>query len=140
MRDCIIKQKDSMGNECEILVADDEVSLIHVLKRELSAVGYHVHTAHDGQEAIDTIKRVPIDLIVLDLKMPGVDGFEVLIFVKELYPQIKVIVLTGHSDLGNAIRCKKLGADQFLEKPYNLNELFIEIRRLMPVKEKTSLN
>ncbi len=125
------------GNE--ILVVDDECALTQYLERELSALGYRVYVANDGREALDTVKSTPIVLIILDLKMPGVDGFEVLKIVKENYPHIKIVVLTGHADLANAIKCKKLGADQFLEKPYNLSELSNEVHRLISPRQDISL-
>ena len=135
-----LDRRNSMENGCEILVVDDEESITDVLKKELSSDGYQVQTAHDGQEAIDAVKSTPIALVVLDLQMPKVNGFDVLRYVKENFPGVKVIVLTGYADLGNAIRCKRLGADQFLEKPFNLSEFLTEMHRLIPLNGKHPIN
>ena len=124
-----------MAKAQEILVVDDEVFITEVLKQELSARGYHVQTAYDGEQALEIMKKVPLALIVLDLQMPRIDGFEVLRHVKEHYPAVKVIVLTGYADLGNAIRCRRLGADQFLEKPFNISEFLMEMERLISRSE-----
>ncbi len=121
-----------MASTQEILVVDDEVFIVEVLKQELSGRGYHVRTAYDGEQALEIVRQDSIALIVLDLQMPKVDGFEVLRYVKENFPEIKIMVLTGYADLGNAIRCKRLGADQFLEKPFNISEFLLELKRLLP--------
>jgi CheY-like chemotaxis protein len=95
-----------------ILVVDDEEALRVVLSAELEGEGYQVTSAADGQEAINILTTKEFDLILLDIKMPNVDGFEVLKFVKERWPQTKVVMLTGFADLKNAIESKKLGAEE----------------------------
>jgi YesN/AraC family two-component response regulator len=90
-----------------------------------------VSTASDGDEAIDLLQAHSYDLILLDIKMPRVDGFQVLRFVKEKLPHIKVIMLTGFADLKNAIESKKLGAEDFISKPYDLVDLLATIERVL---------
>jgi DNA-binding NtrC family response regulator len=114
-----------------ILVVDDEDALRTVLSSELEGEGYHVRSAADGQEAINILGDQEFDLILLDIKMPNVDGFEVLKFVKERQPKTKVVMLTGFADLKNAIESKKLGAEDFVSKPYDLVDLLTTVERVL---------
>jgi len=120
-----------MLNSRSILVVDDEEALRSVLSSELSGEGYQVETASDGDEAISTIQNKKFDLILLDIKMPKVDGFEVLKFIKKTHPGVKVIMLTAFADLKNAIESKKLGAEDFISKPYDLVDLLTTIERVL---------
>ncbi|HEY4643691.1 MAG TPA: response regulator [Bacteroidota bacterium] len=120
-----------MADKRKILVVDDEDALRTVLSSELVGEGYDVETAGDGDEAIKVVQTKPFDLVLLDIKMPKVDGFEVLRFLKSKYPQIKVIMLTGFADLKNAIESKKLGAEDFISKPYDLVDLLTTIERVV---------
>jgi len=120
-----------MADKSRILVVDDEDALRMVLSSELSSSGYDVATASDGDEAITVIQNKKFDLVLLDIKMPKVDGFEVLKFVKKNYPAMKVIMLTGFADLKNAIESKKHGAEDFVSKPYDLVDLLTTIERVL---------
>jgi CheY-like chemotaxis protein len=106
----------AMPAKNRILVVDDEEALRVVLSAELEGEGYQVTSAADGQEAI---------------KMPNVDGFEVLKFVKDRWPKTKVVMLTGFADLKNAIESKKLGAEDFVSKPYDLVDLLTTVERVL---------
>ncbi|HAV24089.1 MAG: hypothetical protein A2X67_09550 [Ignavibacteria bacterium GWA2_55_11] len=114
-----------------ILVVDDEEALRTVLSSELEGEGYSVRSAADGQEAITQLTGTEFDLVLLDIKMPNVDGFEVLKFVKERHPKTKVVMLTGFADLKNAIESKKLGAEDFVSKPYDLVDLLTTVERVL---------
>jgi DNA-binding NtrC family response regulator len=120
-----------MADKSRILVVDDEEALRTVLSSELKGEGYDVDTASDGDEAISVVQNKKFDLLLLDIKMPKVDGFEVLKFVKKSFPSIKVIMLTGFADLKNAIESKKLGAEDFVSKPYDLVDLLTTIERVL---------
>jgi DNA-binding NtrC family response regulator len=120
-----------MADPSRILVVDDEDSLRTVLSTELTSAGYQVATAREGGEAIAEVKNSIFDLILLDIKMEPVDGFEVLKFVKKNQPKVKVIMLTGFADLKNAIESKKLGAEDFVSKPYDLVDLLTTIERVL---------
>jgi DNA-binding NtrC family response regulator len=120
-----------MDNQHKVLVVDDEEALRTVLSGELVNEGYSVGNAADGDEAIAIIKQQPFDIVLLDIKMPKVDGFEVLKFIKKDYPAIKVIMLTAFADLKNAIESKKLGAEDFISKPYDLVDLLTTIERVL---------
>lgn len=120
-----------MADKSRILVVDDEEALRTVLSSELTGAGYEVSSAADGDEAISIVQNKKFELILLDIKMPKVDGFEVLKFVKSNYPAIKIIMLTGFADLKNAIESKKQGAEDFVSKPYDLVDLLTTIERVL---------
>ncbi|MEE9225285.1 MAG: response regulator [Bacteroidota bacterium] len=120
-----------MADKKKILVVDDEDALRTVLSSELVGEGYEVETAADGDEAMNVVQMKPFDLVLLDIKMPKVDGFEVLKFLKSKYPDIKVVMLTGFADLKNAIESKKLGAEDFVSKPYDLVDLLTTVERVV---------
>jgi CheY-like chemotaxis protein len=90
----------------KILVVDDEEALRVVLSTELEGEGYQVSSAVDGQTAINVLTTNEFDLILLDIKMPNVDGFEVLKFVKDRWPKTKVVMLTGFADLKRRRFCQ----------------------------------
>jgi len=114
-----------------ILVVDDEESLRTVLSSELINEGYEVRTAADGDDAIVEMRNADFDLVLLDIKMPRMNGFEVLKHIKENHARSKVVMLTGFADLKNAIESKKLGADDFVSKPYDLVDLLTTIERVL---------
>jgi DNA-binding NtrC family response regulator len=120
-----------MPTKNRIFVVDDEDALRTVLGSELEGEGYYVQMAGDGDEAIKILETNAFDLILLDIKMPTVDGFEVLKFVKQKHPATKVIMLTGFADLKNAIESKKLGAEDFVSKPYDLVDLLTTVERVL---------
>ena len=120
-----------MAEKSRVLVVDDEDALRMVLSAELSSSGYDVTTSSDGDEAITQIQNKKFDLVLLDIKMPKVDGFEVLKFIKKNSPGVKVIMLTGFADLKNAIESKKHGAEDFVSKPYDLVDLLTTIERVL---------
>jgi DNA-binding NtrC family response regulator len=120
-----------MNNNFKILIVDDEESLINSLSHVLTLEGYTLITANDGDTAIQIVKDQHCDAIILDIKMPGKDGFEVLQFVKQHDPSVKVIMLTGYNDLANAMRSKKIGADDFIGKPYDISEVLTTLQRLL---------
>jgi DNA-binding NtrC family response regulator len=120
-----------MAKKSSILVVDDEDSLRNVLAGELVNEGYEVRSAADGDEAISDLEKNSYDLVLLDIKMPRMTGFEVLKHLKQKHPRTKVVMLTGFADLKNAIESKKLGADDFVSKPYDLVDLLTTIERVL---------
>ncbi|HSQ74027.1 MAG TPA: response regulator [Bacteroidota bacterium] len=120
-----------MGKKCSVLVVDDEEALRSVLSNELINEGYDVQTASDGDVAMTELDKTSFDLVLLDIKMPRVSGFEVLKHIKEHAGRTKVVMLTGFADLKNAIESKKLGADDFVSKPYDLVDLLTTIERVL---------
>jgi len=115
-----------------ILIVDDDINLCTVLSEELAEVGYETNFLTGGENVSDYIKTNPVELILLDLKMPGKDGFQVLREIeygKSFNP--KVIVLTAYADVKSAIDAAKLGATDFISKPYDFDELLITIRKVL---------
>jgi two-component system cell cycle response regulator len=126
-----------------ILVVDDDESVCLVLKRVLQGAGHDVGVARNGQEAIDTLRSQSFDLIITDLKMPGIDGLEVLEKAKELDPLSEVIVITGYASVDSAVEVMRLGAYDYITKPFNLDRIRIladralQRRRLLQAAAET---
>jgi DNA-binding response OmpR family regulator len=114
-----------------ILIVDDDISLCTVLQEELSEVGYNVDFVNSGFDVFKVLETKSVDLMLLDLKMPGKDGFEVLRDLSNHRYKIKVIVLTAYADVKSAIDSAKMGANDFISKPYDLDELLITIRKVL---------
>jgi DNA-binding NtrC family response regulator len=114
-----------------ILVADDEENVRHLLKRILEQLGYNVVTAGDGIQAIELVSQHSIDLALLDIKMPRMTGMEVLAKLSIDWPDICVIMITAVTDNQTAIKAMKMGAYDYITKPFNQDELVITIRRAL---------
>ena len=114
-----------------ILIVDDDVNLCQALNDELREVGYETSYVNDGDQALAHLAGKPVDLVLLDLKMPGKDGFEVLKEMNEKKINSKVIVLTAYADVKSAIDSAKMGASDFISKPYDFDELLITIRKVL---------
>jgi len=114
-----------------ILIVDDDLNLCTVLKEELEEVGYNSNFVNSGFEAIDFLKNNSVDLILLDLKMPAMDGFDVLKEIEQNQIKAKVIVLTAYADVKSAIDSAKMGATDFISKPYDFDELLITITKVL---------
>ncbi len=128
----VIPTGDNVSNKkINILVVEDDDELRNSLQRQLSEKDYDVITASNGNEAIPLTHARRYDLVILDLKMPYLDGFQVLQFLNSTFPDTRVIVLTGYGDLKNVERCKSLGANEVMSKPYNVEYLFDTINRLV---------
>jgi len=113
----------------KILVIDDEDSIRKLLKISLTHKGYEVLTAEDGKKGIETFQREKPPIVLTDIKMPGVDGIEVLKRIKELYPDTQVIVITGHGDMQSAVEALKLEASDFINKPITDEGLSVALKR-----------
>jgi DNA-binding NtrC family response regulator len=127
-----------MQEKSRVLVVDDEDSPRMVLRLELINEGYEVETASDGDEAMAAVDKGKFDLVLLDIKMPRVNGFEVLKFIKTSHRDVRVIMMTSFSDLKSAYESEKLGAEGFVIKPYELVALMGTIERVLkqPAKHK----
>lgn len=118
-------------SQCLVLVADDDEALRTTLRDTLAAEGYGVFTAADGFEAMDLIQKQTFDLALLDIVMPSISGFDVLKFVKEKTPSTRVIMITAYADLKLAVESKKLGAHDFIAKPFMHPDLLNTIRLVL---------
>lgn len=100
-----------------VLLVDDEIELLESLKKILERRQMEVHITQSGEQALEVLKNTYIDVVVLDVKMPGMDGLETLQRMKRKFPAVEVILLTGHPSVETAIRGIKLGASEYLIKP-----------------------
>ncbi|SFV72997.1 response regulator [Desulfovibrio piger] len=113
--------------EIKILLVDDEKQFVDTLAERLAMRGFSARVAYDGPQALKAVED-PTDVIVLDLRMPGMDGFEVLRSVKKSNPQVQVIILTGHGGDAEEQTAYRMGAYNFLKKPMDIDELLNSIR------------
>lgn len=107
----------------KLLLVDDEEEFVKALAERLKMRDLRSDTVLDGEEALSFVEDQEPDVMVLDLKMPGIDGMEVLRQVRKAYPNIQVIILTGHGTEKHEEEAKRLGAFDYLEKPVNLDVL-----------------
>ena len=105
-----------------ILIVDDETGPRESLRMILKPI-YDVHTVENGQEAINLISQKKVDLVTLDLRMPGLSGIEVLQEIKKLQPDLEVIIVTGYGTLSNAQEAIRYGAADFISKPFNVADI-----------------
>lgn len=115
----------------KILVIDDERSIRNTLKDILEFEKYQVELAEDGPKALELLKTNDYDVVLCDIKMPGMDGIEVLQKVEELKPDTPVVMISGHGNIDTAVESIKKGAFDFIEKPLDLNRLLITLRNAM---------
>ena len=112
-----------------IVVVDDDEAIRDSCRQTLERCGYRVATAADGFSAMKAIHANAPDLVILDLKMPGVDGTELLRRIKAEHPTLDVVVITGYSSVGSAVECMRLGAYDYLPKPFDTDTLRLVVRR-----------
>lgn len=115
----------------KILIIDDEQTIRRLLKQMLSNQGYHCQEAGNAEEALEKLRNDAISLVLLDIKMPGKSGIEFLPEVKTGYPDTAVIMATSVTDINVAIQCLKHGADDYIFKPFNLDEVYLVVQRVL---------
>ncbi|MFQ5329564.1 MAG: sigma-54-dependent transcriptional regulator [Thermodesulfobacteriota bacterium] len=113
---------------CKILVIDDDNWIRDVLRDFLSGKGFEVEVVNNGGSALETFKRKGFDIVLVDLKMPGISGIEVLKSLKQLDNDVIVIIMTGYASLETAMQAIKEGAYDYLTKPFQLEELEIAVQ------------
>ncbi len=118
-----------------VLVVDDEQSMRNMLAIALQQEGYEVVTAEDGEAARREIEARSVDLIVSDIRMPGLDGIEVLRFAREHTPGTEVILVTAYASTASAVEALRLGAYDYIIKPFDIDELKLTVQRALEVKE-----
>ena len=125
-----------MNEIISVLVVDDEKVVRDGCRRVLNGKGYKVLTAENGQQAMKALAEEPVDIILLDLKMPVMSGEEVLEKTCSQYPDIPVIIITGHGTIDTAVECMKRGAYDFITKPFQIDQFLLTVNR---ATEKRSL-
>ena len=118
-----------------ILLVDDEEAIIKSLSGSLEDEGYSLLTAQDGTAAMEIVKTQPVDIVFLDIWLPSMDGLETLKAIKEYDPSLEIIMMTGHGTVNTAVQAVKLGALDFLEKPFSLDTALDIIKRVQEKKQ-----
>ncbi|TVR01068.1 MAG: response regulator [Desulfovibrionales bacterium] len=111
----------------KILLVDDETRFRTTVSKRLVERGQDVVAVGSGLEAIESVKQTPFDIVVLDVKMPGLNGLETLTELKKIRPELAVIMLTGHASVDSSIEGMKLGAFDYILKPCDIEELLGKI-------------
>jgi len=117
-----------MEHVIKLLIVDDETRFLEAIAERLRKRGFDVRTATNGPDAIAVARSEKFDIALLDLKMPGMDGSQVLRHLKDEHEFLETIILTGHGSLDSAVELTKLGAFQYLPKPYELDKLVETLR------------
>ncbi len=111
-----------------VLLVDDEVPFVDTMTKRLSKRNLTILTAYSGPEALEVLKHKNVDVVILDVKMPGMDGIETLREIKKDYPLVEVIMLTGHATIETGIEGMKLGAFDYLMKPCDIEVLLGKVQ------------
>lgn len=115
----------------KLLILDDEKNIRISVKRCLESDDLSIDDAVNGEEALLKLQGETYNLLLLDLKLPGMDGMEVLQVVRELYPQMKVVIISAHGSIQTAVSALKAGATDFLEKPFTPSEIRTLVERVL---------
>ena len=118
-----------MPDKIKLLIVDDEVKFLRSIAERLELRGFDVTTASNGEKAVEIAHDEKFDLALLDLKMPGLDGRQVLEILKKEHKFLEVIILTGHGSVDSAVECTRLGAFDYLPKPYEIDNLLDVLHR-----------
>jgi two-component system OmpR family response regulator len=122
--------------DLKLLLVDDEVEFLEPMKARIERRGIACSTAASGAEALAILDASPVDCAVVDVKMPEMDGLELLRRLRRLYPAVPVILLTGHASAELGVKGMELGAFEYLLKPIELDELLDTVRRAVAAKAR----
>lgn len=122
----------------KILVVDDEIEILKFIEKALVKNGYYVKVTANPFEVTDILKNDDFDIAIVDLRMPDIDGIKLLEIIKTAFPKIEVLIITAHATIETAIECLKKGADDYLLKPFEINELFTTIEKTLETKQLKS--
>jgi putative nucleotidyltransferase with HDIG domain len=122
---------EKMDNQIRILVVDDEPKICHLIEELFKLEGYQIDISSSGVEALQMMKRYNYQMLLTDLKMPGMDGLELIQKAKELNPEIRTIMITGYITVETAVQSLRHGADDYIKKPFNILELKKVVKRTL---------
>ena len=123
-----------------VLIVEDENLLLNSLRKALSKEGYQVITATSGEEALDSFKANSTDVVLLDVRLPGMDGIQVLQRIKSLDVGVPVVIMTAFSGIKGAVEAIKLGAYDYIAKPFDIEELKFVLARASPLEGRGGMN
>jgi two-component system, OmpR family, KDP operon response regulator KdpE len=129
-----MKSKPKKGGEAQshtyILVVDDDEKILKFLRFNLSREGWHILTADNGADAVEIVEKEHPDLVLLDIMMPGIDGFEVCQRLRQ-WSQVPIIGVSARGDTADKVKCLDLGADDYITKPFGIDELIARIKAVL---------
>ncbi len=123
-----------------ILVIDDEEVVCRSCSRLLSEEGHRVDTNLDPRDGLAIAEQEPYDVIIVDLKMPGISGMEFLQRIKAVRPEIEVVMMTGYAQIATAVEAMKLGAFDYIPKPFSPDQLVVTVGKALETRELLSEN
>src|SRR5688572_7712311 len=124
------------AGKTNILVVDDSLETVELIKRNLESVGYQVYSANHVQSAVALLETLQVNLVITDLKMPGENGIELVRHVSENYKGVGTLVITGFPSIQGAVESIKIGAEEYLVKPFTDEELFKSVERVLSRTQK----
>ncbi len=127
-------------NKEHILIVDDNIITCEVIQRNLEISGFHVFTAHSVNDAIETLSRQDIDLLITDYKMPEHSGLELIKYTRDHFQDIFIIMLTGYGSINSAVAAMKEGADEYITKPFTDKELLDAVKKSIQKQKEKKLN
>jgi DNA-binding NtrC family response regulator len=122
-----------------ILAVDDEPNIRRLIRNEFTLEGYDVATASNGEECLAMFKHKPFDVVLLDIRLPKIDGFEVLRKIKDVSKATEVIMITGYGDIQSAVKSLKLGARDYVTKPFKLDDLLTIVQKAVSISKAGKL-
>ena len=123
--------KKKSATPIRVLIVDDSAESIELIKRNLESIGHHIYTANSVQSAVTLLESVQVDLVITDLKMPEVHGFELVRHVSENFKGVGILVITGFPSIEGAIESIRIGAEEYLVKSFTDKELFSAVERVL---------
>ena len=111
------------SNKINLLFVDDEDQFLTSMSKRLGARGFHVLAVNRGEKAVETARTHPVDIALVDLKMPGMNGEETLKALKQEHAWMEIVILTGHGSIDSAVECTQSGAHSYLQKPCDLEQI-----------------
>jgi len=127
-------------SEFKVLLVDDETDSVETLVKRLRKRKLDVRAASSGQQALDMLSESPSDVVVLDVKMPDMDGIETLRRIKKIAPGVEVVMLTGHANVEVAMQGMELGAFDYLMKPIDIDDLLYKLQDAFKKKSYVDIN
>ncbi len=129
------KNRKGQMNKFRILIVDDEENMLMMLKTFFTEKEYACFTAVNGKEALEILDKEEIDLVITDMKMPEMDGLELLKIIKEKYSRISAVIMTGFAEEYTTTEALNLGADGYITKPFRNKELLLILKRIQQLNQ-----
>src|SRR2546425_146985 len=123
-----------------VLIVEDDEIFLRPLQRTLEVAGYEVVVTSSGEDAVDVLKSDDIDLVLTDKRLPGIDGVEVVRRIKGEHPNVAIVVMTAYGTIGSAVEAMRLGAEDYLAKPFDAAEILMVLRRAIEFQELKAAN